>query len=240
MPKNIVFLDDSEWPSGCFGFDLQTDPTSTGLCVIDMQNYCLDPQGDLAHSLLRVNRVAFEGLSQRLPLVTANVERLLSVFRARAGRVIFTRNAVLLPDRADLIPRRRRREQIALSATQGQSGHLPLLGSLGHEIIPSLRPAAGELVLDKNTASAFNSTGIELFLRNLGLQTLVIAGLMSDFCVLLTALDAADRGFHVIIASDACTTIDPGSHEAAMLLFRRGYGYVMETQQVVHWLAGAP
>ena len=236
MARNIASLDDSEWPSGCFGFELPTDPANTGLCVIDMQKYCIDPQGDLAHSLLRLNKAAFEGLSQRLARVTANVERLLSVFRAQGRRVVFTRNTVMLPDRADLILRRRKREQMAMSATNGQSGHLPLLGSVGHEIIPSLRPAAGELVLDKNTASAFNSTAIDLFLRNLGLQTLVIAGLMSDFCVLLTALDAADRGFNVILASDACTTIDSGSHEAVMLLFMRGYGYVMETQQIVGWL----
>ncbi|MCL5743711.1 MAG: cysteine hydrolase [Acidobacteria bacterium] len=239
MPKNIVFLDDSEWPSDCFGIEFPTDPSTTGLVVIDMQNYCVDPRGDLAHSLLRTNRAAFEGLSQRLARVTANVERLVSAFRAQAKRVVFTRNAVLLPDRADLIPRRRKREQIAMSATKGQSGHLPLLGSSGHEIIPSLRPVAGELVLDKNTASAFNSTAIELLLRNLKLQTLIMAGLMSDFCVLLTALDAADRGFNVIIANDACTTIDPGSHEAAMLLFRRGYGYVLETQEIVGRLSGA-
>ena len=46
------------------------------------------------------------------------------------------------------------------------------------------------------------------------IQTLVLAGIATDQCVLATAIDAADRGFHVIIASDACANIDPGSAEA--------------------------
>jgi len=238
MPRSIAFLDDSEWPSDYFNVELDIDPNSTGLFVIDMQNYCIEPQYDLAHSLMRSNRRVFDEFSQRLPGVVGRAQQLLSAFRTQGRRVIFTRNAVLLPDGEDLVVRRRKRERAALTATKGQSGHLPALGSPGHEIISNLRPMPGELVLDKSTSSAFNSTAIELFLRNLGLQTLVMAGLASDFCVQLTALDAADRGFNVIIASDACTTIDAGSHEAVMLLFRRAYGYVMETEAILDWLAG--
>ena len=69
------------------------------------------------------------------------------------------------------------------------------------------------------------------------IETLVIAGIASDMCVFMTALDAADRGFHVIIADDACTTIDPGSHEAAMLMFRRVWGITKSTSEVLSWLS---
>ena len=65
----------------------------------------------------------------------------------------------------------------------------------------------------------------------------MIAGIASDMCVFMTALDAADRGFHVIIVEDACTTIDAGSHEAAMLMFRRVWGLTMGTQEVLSWLS---
>ena len=57
---------------------------------------------------------------------------------------------------------------------------------------------AGELVVDKNTSSAFHTTPIDLYLRNMGVETIVLTGVAADMCVFATALDAADRGFHVI------------------------------------------
>ena len=58
MPaKTISFLDDSEWPASCFAVDLPIDPRRAGLCVVDMQNYCVDPSGDLAqHNSLESRR----------------------------------------------------------------------------------------------------------------------------------------------------------------------------------------
>ena len=129
------------------------------------------------------------------------------------------------------------RERVARGAASEQSGHLPVAGSPGHSIVSALTPRPGELVLDKNTSSAFNSTALDLFLRNMGLTTLVFAGLVTEQCVLMTALDAADRGFHCIIAADGCATIDRGSHEAALLMFRRVWGYVLPSREILAWVA---
>ena len=46
----------------------------------------------------------------------------------------------------------------------------------------------------------------------------------------------ADRGFNVIVVSDACETLDAGSAEAAQILFGRIWGYVMTTADVLEWL----
>jgi hypothetical protein len=48
--------------------------------------------------------------------------------------------------------------------------------------------------------------------------------------------ESADRGFHVIIVADACTTLDPGSAEAVQILFGRVWSYVMQTDDVIAWL----
>ena len=53
---------------------------------------------------------------------------------------------------------------------------------------------------------------------------------------LLLASIAARRGFHVILASDACETLDVGSAEAVQILFGRVFGYVMPTEAILHWL----
>ena len=238
MPsKTIRFLDDDQWPNSCLDFDLSLDQEKTALCVTDMQNYCIAPTGALVHSLKLHDPELFDAYRGRVEKALDQTQALLSEFRRLGRRVIFTRHGSLLPDGSDLAERRRSRERTALAASHGQSGHLAATGTPDHQIDTRLEPRPGELLLDKNTSSAFHSTGIDLHLRNMKIETLVIAGIASDMCVFTTALDAADRGFHVIIAEDACTTIDAGSHEAAMLMFRRVWGFTMGTQEVLSWLS---
>ena len=113
---------------------------------------------------------------------------------------------------------------------------MAVVGDRGHAIIPRLRSKPNELVLDKNTGSAFNSTGIDFHLRNMGVTTLAVTGIATDMCVMVTSLDAADRGWNVFIVSDACTTVDNGSHEAALLNFRRVFGKTPQTREIVELL----
>ncbi len=238
MPgKTIRFLDDEQWPNSCLGFDLSLDQEKTALCVIDMQNYCIAPSGALVHSLKLHDPELFDDYRNRVEKSVDQTQALLSEFRRLGRRVIFTRHGSLLPDGSDLAERRRSREQTALAASRGQSGHMAATGTPDHQIDTRLAPRQGELVLDKNTSSAFHSTAVDLHLRTMKIETLVIAGIASDMCVFMTALDAADRGFHVIIAEDACTTIDPGSHEAAMLMFRRVWGFTMAAREILSWLS---
>ena len=123
-----------------------------------------------------------------------------------------------------------------MAATEDASGHMAAKGDPGYEIDARVQPVEGELVLDKNTSSAFHTTPIDLFLRNMGIDTLVLTGVAADQCVLATAIDAADRGFHVILATDAVANLDPGSAEATQILFGRVWGYAMTTDDILHWL----
>ena len=85
-----------------------------------------------------------------------------------------------------------------------------------------------------------SNEGIGYLMMSAGSQMrmpLVFAGLVTEQCVLMTALDAADRGFHCIIAADGCATIDRGSHEAALLMFRRVWGYVLPSREILAWVA---
>ena len=68
------------------------------------------------------------------------------------------------------------------------------------------------------------------------IETIVLTGIASDQCVLATAIDAADRVFHVIIASDAVANLDHGSAEATQILFGRVWGYVMSSDDIIHWM----
>ena len=237
MPgKSIAFLDDEQWPEEAFGFELPIRSETTALGIIDVQHYCTDPESDMAHTVQRHNAALFEDYSRRVEQMLANILRLLDCFRSSRNRVFFTRHGAQLPDGSDMILRRKGREDSAHQSTDDASWHMPVLGSPGCEILEALAPEKGEMILDKNTSSAFHSTPIDLYLRNMGIETIVLTGLAADMCVNVTALDAADRGFHVIVASDATATIDPGSAEAVQILFGRVYGYVMKTEDILRWM----
>ena len=234
--KYIRLLDDSEWPASAFGVRLPISRERAALGVIDMQHYCIGGREHLSESVQGHSQELHDQYAKRVACAIGNIGKLLSVFRTSKRRVFYTRHGIQLPDAGDLAERRRNRERIALAATDGRSGHMAVRGAPGYEIIPELAPLPEELVLDKNTSSAFHSTAVDLFLRNMSVDTVILTGIASDQCVFATALDAADRGFHVIIAADACANLDPGSAEAVQILFGRVFGYVMRTAAVVEWL----
>lgn len=237
MPGRIIrLLDDEQWPTAGFGFELPIQPESAALGVIDVQRYCIDPKEHLARTVQLHSQELYQGYATRAASMVRNIQRLLDAFRNAPRRVFFTRHGAQISDGADLIVRRRGREELARADTEKEAGHMAVRGEDAYEIIPEVAPQPGELVFDKNTSSAFHTTPIDLFLRNMKIETLVLTGLAADQCVLATALDAADRGFHVIIVADACATFDPGSAEAVQILFGRVWGYVMQTDDVIAWL----
>ena len=74
----------------------------------------------------------------------------------------------------------------------------------GNAIKPEARPLPEETVVRKHTNSAFVGTGLEQVLRARGIERLVIAGLTTDHCVSASVRSAADHGFDVTLAHDAC------------------------------------
>jgi nicotinamidase-related amidase len=78
----------------------------------------------------------------------------------------------------------------------------------GHEIVQTIAPHQGELVLNKNTPSAFESTPLQQKLESLGIHKLIITGMQTDECVNATSRGALQRGYDVTLVSDAHTTGD--------------------------------
>jgi nicotinamidase-related amidase len=74
--------------------------------------------------------------------------------------------------------------------------------------------------VDKKTYSAFPSTAFLGALSRRDARTLVLSGVETDVCVLATALDAVDRGLHVVVAADAVASSSPSGHRAALEVLR--------------------
>ena len=66
-----------------------------------------------------------------------------------------------------------------------------------------------------------------------------MCGLTTAVCVGLTARQTADRGFRVVMVSDACTEMSEEMHEASLLSFSHVFGQVRSTEQLTRFLASA-
>ena len=82
-------------------------------------------------------------------------------------------------------------------------------GTEGHRPPAALEPRPGEAIVHKQFFSAFGDPGLDLLLRGLGVDAVVLAGVHLHACVRATALDAYAHGYRVSIADDATASNDP-------------------------------
>lgn len=75
-------------------------------------------------------------------------------------------------------------------------------GTQGAEIIEELRPIKGEPVVAKKTYSAFYHTSLEKILKRLGVKHLILTGVVTNICILYTAVDAYMRGYEITVPED--------------------------------------
>jgi nicotinamidase-related amidase len=90
----------------------------------------------------------------------------------------------------------------------------------GIEIVDELTPRPGDLRIKKRRYSCFLGTDLDLLLRNLGVETLLVTGVDSNVCVMWTVGDAFQRDYHVRVIEDCVAGSNPEEHEAALLIMR--------------------
>ncbi|NEW08307.1 cysteine hydrolase [Paenibacillus sp. SYP-B3998] len=83
--------------------------------------------------------------------------------------------------------------------------------------------------MDKTRYSAFCGTDLELRLRARGIHEVHLVGVCTDICVLHTAIDAYNKGFHVVVHSDAVASFNPQGHQWALQHFQGSLGAAVVT-----------
>lgn len=99
-----------------------------------------------------------------------------------------------------------------------------MLGTKATEIIEEFDPEIGNpatKIAMKKTASAFSSSQFVEMVECEAPLFLVICGIETDYCVLATAMDALNRGYFVIIPTDACASSKPHGQRNAKGIFER-------------------
>lgn len=139
------------------------------------------------------------------PVVDA-AARALAAARTRGMPVVFARVAFRpgYPEIADS-----NMSFGAAKATAGESMHDDHPNT---EIIGRLAPREDEHVVVKKRISAFAGSDLELLLRGLGADSLVLAGVATSGVVLSTVRQAADLDFRLTVLADACGDTDADVH----------------------------
>jgi nicotinamidase-related amidase len=170
----------------------------TGVLAIDVQNWVMDEAN-------RQPRPEFYADAKEV--VIPNIKALVAAARRHGVEVIYTVMENATEDGRDR------------SLDYKLSGFFIARGSWDAQVHHAVAPGRDEIVIPKTSSSLFNSTNFEYLARNIGLDTIAVAGFLTDQCVDHTLRDGADRGFHMICVSDACATDTRDRHRAALRAF---------------------
>jgi ureidoacrylate peracid hydrolase len=193
------------------------EPDRTALLVIDLQKGEYNPDKIAAepqHAYL------FERIRD---VVIPNGQKLLAACRAAGVEVIYTVVESLTLDGRDR------------SLDYKVSGIFFPKGAKEAEVLDELKPLANEIVIPKTSSSLFNSTNFEYVLRNLGVEYVMVMGIVTDQCVETAVRDGCDRGFLMTLVDDACATFSEQRHKEALIGFK-GYCRIRTTDQLVEEL----
>jgi ureidoacrylate peracid hydrolase len=174
--------------------EVPIDPAHAALLNIDVQNYCTGAKAGKSEYFQRSLQ----------DVVLPNIRRLQSFCRTAGIEVVYSVIENMTRDGRD--------------------------NSLDYKIagidVPQIqgcpsgrrnRSTDGEMIFCKTSSCVFISTNIDYVLRNLGVRSLIVAGIMTDQCVESAVRDACDLDYLVTLVTDACTTDSAERHEQSLL-----------------------
>lgn len=210
-------------------YDFPLDLATYALVVIDMQRDFVE-SGGFGEAL--GNDVS------TLQAIVPAVEQLLAIWRAGSGLVIHARE-VHLPDLSNCPPAKIRRGNLVTKIGDvGPMGRLLIAGEYGSEIIESLLPLAGEIVIDKPGKGAFYNTDLGKILIEKGITQLIIVGVTTEICVQTTMREANDRGFDCLLIEDATASYFPEFKQVTIEMIVAQGGIVGWATSLVNLLEG--
>lgn len=97
-------------------------------------------------------------------------------------------------------------------------------GSEGSEIIHELEPEEGDHTLEKQEYSAFYETGLNDLLKELGVDKVVLTGVLTHICIQHTAADAFFRGYQVTVPKGCVEDLSDEENEKSLEFIESNYG----------------
>ncbi len=178
---------------------MDLSPSTTAVIAVHMQKDIVTAEGAFGGFFAaQADKVGVVGVTGAL----------LDAARSAGATVIYTRVA-WQPGFADLVA------NSPILGIVSQSGCL-VEGSEKAQILPELTPRDGDLVLTHQRVGGFSASQLDVLLRSRGIDTILFAGVATNFSVEGTARQASDLGYRTVIVSDACSAADDATHEASL------------------------
>ena len=207
------------------------DPASTAIVAVDMHRGHLDPavatMPAAPEDCERVIRNAKDAMAaartKKIPIIhVILIHREIPGLGSEAMKVGFWRAVQdFLKEEDRLSPGRK-------STTKAHN----LEGSPGTEIIPDLLDPKDYVINNKKRLDCFFGTDLEILLRSLNAETVVLMGINTNTCVLNTAFSAFNRDFQVVVISDCVASMyGEDLHVLGLENVKRCLGYVLTVDE---------
>jgi len=192
------------------------------LLVIDMQNGFCGSGGTF-------DKFGFNIQDYRA--IIPRLNGLIGAMRALGVPVFYSR-AVREASGLDCIDRV---HQIIPDSRRERIERMPLCirGTRDSEIVEELSPMPEDYVVEKRRDSVFQDTEFELWIKALGANTIIFAGIDTYICVESTVRDAFNRGYDVILISDCVASRNPHHHQTTLEQVGEAFGWVLQSEALV-------
>jgi len=164
--------------------------TRSALLIIDMQNDFVREEAPLK--------------VRDAESIIGNIRSVLQVFR-RNRLPVFHILRVHRPDGSDVEVFRREIFQRTPFAVEG---------TMGAQVISELQPVTGEYTIRKTRMSAFMQTELDLMLRTLSVDTVIVAGIQTPNCIRTTVFDAFALNYRTFLVEDAVAAQNDDIHRS--------------------------
>ncbi len=206
--------------------EIVIDTKKTALLVIDMQHvFITRPAYEDPDESQRKEIERWEPFYKKIDeVVIPNNQRILKAFRENGIEVAFAKIQCQKKNGTDR------------SLDHKATGYNELLlppGTPAAEIVPQLAPLEDEIVVTKTTDSALTGTPLRLWFHNMGIDTVVCTGVLTDQCVSCTVRSLADESFKVWLIEDACMASTQKIQDNELEILNNIYCHVINTQELL-------
>lgn len=211
--------------------DMVIDKEKTALLIIDMQKeFACRDCGDFLHAKEVGDEERWIPYHDRLDqIVIPNTKKLIDYFRANDMDVTYGRIACLKKDGSD---------RARVQSTYGWNNIYVHIDSKEAEMVDELSPLPDDIIVNKTTDSVPLGTNYTALMRNKGITTLVVTGIVTDQCVASSVRALADQGFEIICVEDCCAAPDMDLHDAELKIMNVLYCNVLSTTETLDVLEG--
>ena len=204
----------------------EINPKKTALLLVDLQNeFVRRDCGEALQFQAAGEWDRWIPFHDRLDeVVIPNNQKLLEFLRKNNLTVTYGRIACLREDGEDRSP---------VQKSEGWNGMLLPVNSYEAQMIDELAPLENEIVVNKTTDSVTTGTNYLQLLQFMGVETVIVTGIVTDQCVASTVRGLADAGYKVICVEDACAAGSMELHDAELKIMSVIYCDVLSTDETI-------